>query len=114
MKTRVVIGICLVVALVAATNLIPGRAQETSTPGIQPPANGAPPVNPLKVALLKWYAANLTTSFKVGDNPYGIAFDGTNMWVSNNGDNTVTKLRANDGANLGTFSVGMAPMGSGF
>jgi hypothetical protein len=65
----------------------------------------------LKVALLKWYPANLTTSFKVGQNPYGIAFDGANMWVTNNGDNTVRKLRANDGATLGTFSVGVQPMG---
>jgi hypothetical protein len=32
-----------------------------------------------------------------------MAFDGANMWVVNLGDQTVTKLRASDGKNLGTF-----------
>jgi DNA-binding beta-propeller fold protein YncE len=31
------------------------------------------------------------------------------MWVANTTSNNVTKLRARDGANLGTFSVGSAP-----
>ena len=111
---RAVIEISLLLMIVATASLIPGRAQLAGAPQQQPPGSGAPPLNPLKVALLKWYQANLTTSFKVGDNPYGLAFDGANMWVSNNGDNTVTKLRANDGASLGTFNVGGAPMGVAF
>jgi hypothetical protein len=37
-----------------------------------------------------------------------VVFDGANIWVSNDGDFTVTKLRASDGAVLGTF-----PNGSG-
>jgi hypothetical protein len=110
---RIVIGIALVLIMVAAANLFPGRAQETGATLPQPPASSAV-ANPLKVALLKWYPANLTTSFKVGDNPYAIAFDGANMWVTNNGDSTVSKLRASDGANLGTFNVGGAPMGVAF
>jgi DNA-binding beta-propeller fold protein YncE len=28
-----------------------------------------------------------------GPTPQGIAFDGTNIWVTNTGNNTVTKLR---------------------
>ena len=36
------------------------------------------------------------------------------MWVVNNGSNTVTKLRANDGANLGDFAVGVSPWGVAF
>ena len=36
----------------------------------------------------------------------GVAFDGANIWVANGGSNTVTKLRASDGALQGTFSVG--------
>ena len=71
---RVLIGIGLMLLLVAGASLFPGRAQDANTPW--PPANGAPPLNPLKVALLKWYPANLTTSFKVGPYPYAIAFDG--------------------------------------
>ena len=43
---------------------------------------------------------NLGTFF-VGGYPYGVAFDGANVWVANNGGNDVTRLRASDGANLG-------------
>lgn len=49
--------------------------------------------NPLQIALLHWYPANLTTQFSVGNGPNGIAFDGTNIWVTNGLSNTVTKLR---------------------
>ncbi|MGB6736813.1 MAG: YncE family protein [Candidatus Sulfotelmatobacter sp.] len=40
--------------------------------------------------------------------PTGVAFDGANIWVTNAGDfpSTVSKLRAADGALLGTFTVG--------
>ena len=39
--------------------------------------------------------------------PGHLAFDGENIWVTNNNiaDSTVTKLRASDGALLGTFPV---------
>src|SRR6202035_7782 len=88
------------------------RAQEADTVQ-QPPSEGAPPANPLKVALLHWYRANTTTSFSVGNtqnsNPYGIAFDGANIWTANHGEGTVSKVRASDGAPLGTFTVGGAP-----
>jgi hypothetical protein len=43
--------------------------------------------------------------------PDGLAFGGANMWVSNTCENTVTKLRASDGANLGVFAVGKSPIG---
>jgi hypothetical protein len=33
-------------------------------------------VNYEKVALLKWYPANQTTTFTVGNSPEGVAFDG--------------------------------------
>jgi len=62
---RVVIGICLILAIVAAANLFPGRAQETG-PVQQQPSSNSVLVNPLQVALLKWYRANTTTRFAVG------------------------------------------------
>jgi len=43
-----------------------------------------------------------------------VAFDGANIWVTNWGDGTVSKLRASDGANLGTFAVGGDPNGVAF
>src|SRR5438094_8314708 len=67
-------------------------------------------LNPLQVALLKW-SPNLTTSFTVGSDPVGVAFDGASIWVVNNGPGTVTKLRASDGAVEGTFNVGSGGAG---
>jgi hypothetical protein len=52
--------------------------------------------------------------FRVGIQPTGILFDGENIWVSNNSSNSVTKLRASDGADLGTFRVGSYPVGIAF
>ena len=52
-----------------------------------------------------------TKSFTVGNGPRGIAFDGTNLWVANSADNTVTELRASDGAVVRTVAVKTAPDG---
>src|SRR5436190_9978940 len=53
-------------------------------------------------------AASIET-FPAGDRPYGLAFDGANIWAADFNGDTVTKLRASDGALLGTFSAGDAP-----
>lgn len=79
-------------------------------------------LNPLQVAILRWYDANLTgLDFAVGSDPMGIAFDGANVWVANLTSATVTKLRASDGAcnsvanppssdvSACSFAVGSAP-----
>ena len=50
----------------------------------------------------------------MGANPYGVAFDGTSIWVSNSGGGSVTKLLASTGAVLGTFTVGNISVWSGF
>ena len=71
--------------------------------------------NPLQIALLRWYEASQNgASFAVGSAPFGVAFDGANIWVANSGGNNVTKLPASDGANLGTFAVGDSPQGVAF
>jgi hypothetical protein len=49
-----------------------------------------------------------TVTFGVGNDPTGVAFDGTNVWVANSGAGTVTELSPS-GATIGTFSVGSAP-----
>src|SRR5215472_11561543 len=78
--------------------------------------------NRKQIAILHWYEANLTTRFTVGTDsgphPNRAAFDGANIWVSNPGTATppstpasVTKLRANDGALLGTFTIAPAVSG---
>ena len=46
--------------------------------------------------------------------PTGVAFDGANIWVANGSSASVTKLRASDGANLGTVTAGDGPIGVAF
>ena len=99
--TNVMIGTLLCLVLVLGS--VPIAAGQTVGQNL-PPA-----INFKKVALLKWYAANLTTNFPVGSQPFGVAFDGTSIWVTNQDSNNVTKLRASDGFNLGTFNVGSRP-----
>ena len=57
-----------------------------------------------------WSGGNVGT-FTVGSDPFDLCFDGTNMWVTNSGGTTVTKLLAATGAVIGTYSVGSAPFG---
>jgi hypothetical protein len=70
------------------------------------------PGNPLEVAELRWYQADLTGLFttNLGTYSYKMAFDGSNIWIVNSQSYTVTKLRASDGACVGTcvFSAGGA------
>ena len=70
-----------------------------------------------KVALKKWYVANQVTTFRIGNPfslPLGIQFDDANLWVSCDGRDAVVKLRAFDGAILGTSSVGSTPTSVAF
>lgn len=48
-------------------------------------------------------------SFAVGNAPFWLTSEGDNIWVTNLGDDTVSKLRASDGVVLGTFPVGSVP-----
>jgi hypothetical protein len=43
-----------------------------------------------------------------------MVFDGVNIWVANLGGNTLRKLRASDGTNLGSFSAGSGPVSLAF
>lgn len=97
-----------------------GPQGQTGPAGQQGPPGSAGPQGPQGVpgaSLLQQKAALLRRyrqDFPVGNSPWAIAFDGADIWVTNNGDNTVTELRASDGSNLGTFPVGTSPMGIAF
>ncbi len=53
----------------------------------------------------------VTHTYSVGTGPRGIAIDSSgNIWVTNNGSNTVTKL-SSSGSTLGTYPVGTYPVG---
>jgi collagen triple helix repeat protein/IPT/TIG domain-containing protein len=93
----------------------PGPQGIQGNPGPQGNEGPAGPVGPpgpgdlraRKAALLQWYRQDFPAGS--GSSQGGIAFDGANIWVANGSSNTVTKLRASDGANLGAFAVGQLP-----
>ena len=66
---------------------------------------GAAAQNTDRIAVLKWYGANLVTTFTVENSPLGVAFDGANIWVVDGGNNTVTVMRASNGVQLATFDL---------
>ena len=75
----------------------PGRpAREASTQASWPPSGGTK--HPVR-----------TAHSRSALYPRGVAFDGTSIWVANYFSDNVTKLRASDGAALGTFAVGSTP-----
>jgi len=51
--------------------------------------------------------ATVLGHFPIGDDPLGgIAFDGTDLWVVNANDITLSRIRVSDGMVLGTYSLG--------
>src|SRR5579862_9050065 len=73
-------------------------------------------VNPLQVALLKWFPSYQTANatFPVGSGPTGVAFDGANIWVTNESDGTATVLLASNGQKTSTISGIGSPYGLAF
>jgi len=49
-----------------------------------------------------------------GTFPWVTAFDGSDIWIANISDGTVSKLRPSDGATLGVFPAGPIPIGLAF
>lgn len=49
----------------------------------------------------------------IGIAPYGVAYDGANIWVANYSRNTVTKLKAGDGSLVASYRVA-GPWGMAF
>ncbi len=93
------IGRFVIALLLLTTVALPGQEQKVGGAGGQQAVTSPPPpLNPLKIALLHWYVINTAAPFPVGSQPYGVAFDGANIWSANYGDGTVTKLHASDGA----------------
>jgi YVTN family beta-propeller protein len=52
----------------------------------------------------------LSSRVRVGEGPEAVVFDGTNLWVSNEFDNTVTRMSRTGGV-LSTHRVGRRPLG---
>ena len=73
-------------------------------------------LNPLQIALLRWFNTNMGFSaITVGSLPHALAYDGTNMWVANNGSNTIARYNVSTGDIVGTtITVGNQPSSLAF
>jgi DNA-binding beta-propeller fold protein YncE len=111
-------GFKVVFFAVAITLAVSAGLNSLGTVPLRQPSSGklvsGTYVNPLQVALLYWYPANKITTFAVGAEPQGIAFDGTDIWVANFDSSNVTELQASTGKLLGTFAAGTNPEGVAF
>ena len=67
----------------------------------------------LQIAMLK-FGTLAPKSFTVGSSPFGIAFDGTHLWVANSSSGSLSKVRPGDGAVVATYTVGSGPIGLAF
>src|SRR3972149_11818578 len=108
MKTNVVAESCLLGAIfLAAVMSFPSGAFAEGTLlagplGLQGPAEPT------------GSAGGANPPFSGGTHAFRGAFDGANIWIAKYWSNTVTKLRASDGAVEGTFAVGTGPVGVAF
>jgi len=98
----------------AATAGVPGP---TGPIGAQGPSGPVGPVNRIsdgQIAQLQWYQdPGAAAIYPVGDFPSGVAFDGTNIWVTNLFDDDVSRLDPVTGDRT-DFAVGDNPYGVAF
>ena len=85
----------------------------TSGPaGATGPTGAAGPGSASCIELIRWDKCNKPTATITGLNgPAGVAFDGTNIWVTNQGSGTVSKI--NPSTNTVTATVTVGSFGSG-
>jgi hypothetical protein len=100
--------------LQGAASTVPGPQGPQGNPGTNG-TNGlngtpGPSLAETRAALMRWYPQ----TYPAGTNPAAIAFDGSNLWITNYTTNVVTKLRANDGVIVGTYSTGAWSLGITF
>ncbi|MEQ1702073.1 MAG: YncE family protein [Ilumatobacteraceae bacterium] len=68
-----------------------------------------------QIAMLRWdQDPGRAATIAVGQNPYGVVFDGTSIWVSNAADGTLSKVDPATNTVLDTFSVGSTSYGLAF
>jgi outer membrane protein assembly factor BamB len=103
MKFHRYLWFCIALVLVAVAGIPQVQQGNTAMP--------PPPLNPNAIALLRWYRMNQVAQIAVPGpiHAAAIAFDGADMWITGIFESTVTKVRASDGAVLGTFNVGSNP-----
>ncbi len=88
-----------------AASTVPGPAGPAGVNGTPGPS-----LAEMRAALKQWYPQ----TYPAGVNPAAIAFDGSNLWITNYTSNVVTKLRAIDGVIVGTYPTGAWSLGIAF
>jgi YVTN family beta-propeller protein len=106
----IVLMLGLTVTLPSASAQDAGRANLRKSGNTDNPnGNYNPTYNPGQIALKRWYQANTApTVFQVpatSSNTYGIAFDGTDIWVSSGNYGRLNRLSTN-GQLLATVDLG--------
>ena len=92
-----------------------GPAGPAGPTGPTGPTGTAGPVSASCVALMSWATCNRTTAnVTVGSHPAGVAFDGTNIWVTNQNSGTVSKINPSTNTVTATVTVGTNPCGVAF
>ena len=105
MSALTIVGIIIVVLL--ATNFWPANTPATVP---MPAPTSTPTTMPKPTSSYTPSGSGLSgITYGVGIHPYGICFDGANIWVANEGSNNVMKLKASDGSLVGTYAVGTNP-----
>ena len=75
----------------------------------------AGPVSASCIALIRWDTCNKpTATVPVGTYPWGVAFDGTNIWVANSDSGTVSKIDPVSTLVTATVTVGTGPYSVAF
>jgi hypothetical protein len=54
-------------------------------------ADGGVSVSASQIAMLQWYPGS-KVDYATGNSPSGVAFDGTNIWITNTDSDTVSKM----------------------
>ena len=94
-----------------------GPAGPTGPVGSAGPTGPVGPVNRIsdaQIALLRWdQDPGRAAQFPTGSQPVGVAFDGANIWVTNNSSNTVSKINPVTGVKV-DYTTGINPQGVAF
>ena len=86
-----------------------GPKGDTGAIGPQGPAGlSGNSVNPMQIALKKWYESYHSATFSIGGAAYNLVFDGQHIWAEMTQGSAIfaVKMRASDGAIVGTYPVG--------
>ena len=96
-----------------ATNAVIATVAVTGNPSMISTGAGAVWVSRLSgiVSRIDPATNTVVANITVGSQPYGSFYDGTTLWVANNGTNTLSRIDPTTNTVIGTVTVGNGPFG---